>query len=73
MSKHTIEKIDSYSWILDDTIIIKYIEQLGNDNGWCVFNEGSFYQKVYDNFEDALLIAIGKKKRKPQILTPPAG
>jgi hypothetical protein len=72
--KHTIEKVvgeDTY--IFDDEIIIKWVEQLGNDNGWCIFDKDSYYQKVYQSFENVLLTAMGKSNKSKKVLTPPAG
>lgn len=72
--KHTIEKVvgeDTY--ILDDKIDIKYVEQLGNDNGWCVFDKDSYHQMVFRSFENALLTAMGESNKGKAVLTPPVG
>ena len=69
--KHTIEKVDGDHFIIDDNIHIKYVEQLGNDNGWSVFDKDSFYQIVYDKFEGALEKALNEKINKHNTLTPP--
>jgi len=71
--KHTIERIDSCHYKLDNNIVIAYVEQLGNDNGWCVFDKDTYYQKVYDDFENALLIAMDQPIRHKRVLPPPAG
>lgn len=71
--KHTIERVDADNYILNDKYDIRYIQQLGNDNGWCVFDENTFYQKVYRTMEDAMLVAIEESIRKPDVLTPPVG
>jgi len=69
--KHTIERINHDLYILDDSIHIKWVEQFGNDNGWCVFNEETFYQKTFRTFENALLQAMDKSTRRKEVLTPP--
>jgi hypothetical protein len=70
---HTIEVINDGHYLIDYNIDVKYVEQFGNDNGWCVFNKDTFYQKVYDHFEDALLRAIGQSTKDKKIMPPPAG
>jgi hypothetical protein len=74
MSKHTLEKKDGGNhFILDGKIDIKYVEQLGNDNGWCIFDKDSYHQMVYRSFENALLTAMGDDERPKEVLTRPAG
>ena len=71
--KHTIERSNPDLYILDDSIHIKWVEQLGNDNGWCIFDKETFYQKTFRTFENALSQAMGKSIRKKEVLTPPVG
>ncbi len=69
--KHTIERVDADNYILDGKHDIRYIQQFGNDNGWCVFDEKTFYQKVYRTMEDAMLVAMEESTRRKELLTPP--
>lgn len=69
--KIEIEKVNETHWIVDDKIVIKYVKQFG-DSGWCVFNADQFYQKIYDDFENALLKALGEPIRKG-VMEPPMG
>ncbi len=70
---HKIERVNETHWIVDDRIEIMYVQQFGNEDGWCVFDEDKFYQKVYDDFENALLEALKEPIRKPGVMEPPMG
>lgn len=71
--KHTIEKLLGDHYRLNDEIDIKYIERLGNDNGWCIFNNDIPQEKIYEIFENALLTAMSLPINKPKVMTRPAG
>ena len=71
--KHTIERSNPDLYILNDSIHIKWVEQLGSDNGWCILNKETYHQKTFRTFENALSKAMGKSTRRKEVLTAPVG